>query len=64
MAKGERSSNEERERAAKDRIFLALKEWRDHEDNRIARDFDRCDQLTDLLFKQLKAGGLLKLEDD
>ena len=64
MAKSEKSRIEERERSVKDRIFLALKDWRDDDNNRIARDIDRCDELTNSLFNHLKAEGVLHLEDD
>jgi len=44
MAKIEKSRLAERETAVKQRIFLALKDWRDDENYRIVRDIDRCDQ--------------------
>ena len=64
MAKSERSRIEERERSVKGKIFLALKDWRDDENNRIAREVDGCDRLADSLFNHLKAEGVLHLEDD
>ena len=47
MTMNERSRSEERERSVKDKIFLALKDWRDDENERIVRDIDRCDTLTE-----------------
>jgi hypothetical protein len=64
MPKIEEKMNKERETEAIERIFLAIKEWRDEEGGRIVNNLESCEDLTNKLFNHLKARGLLKLEDD
>jgi hypothetical protein len=64
MAKSERLAEAKRETEARDKIFLALKEWRDEQGHRIVNGMHEGEDLADKLFEYLREKGLLKLQDD